>query len=48
MASIPEVTNKGLANYYIALASIFIALRTIGLNKTLKTYLAKEEKDVSQ
>jgi O-antigen/teichoic acid export membrane protein len=46
LASILEVKNYGLVNYYIALASIFAALGTMGLNTTVTTYLAKQEGDL--
>ncbi|MBS7633552.1 oligosaccharide flippase family protein [Candidatus Bathyarchaeota archaeon] len=45
LASVLEVENYGLANYYIALASIFAALGTIGLDTTITTYLAKGERE---
>lgn len=43
LASIIEVKNYGLVNYYIALASIFTTLGTMGLTTTVTTYLAKGE-----
>lgn len=46
LASILEVENYGLVNYYIALASIFAALGTMGLNTTVTTYLAKGEREI--
>jgi O-antigen/teichoic acid export membrane protein len=45
-ASILEVDNYGLANYYISLASIFATLGIMGLNTTVTTYLAKGEEHV--
>jgi len=46
LASILEVKNYGLVNYYIALASIFAGLGAMGLNTTVTTYLAKGEREV--
>jgi O-antigen/teichoic acid export membrane protein len=46
MASILEVKNYGLVNYYIALASIFAGLGTMRLNTTVTTYLAKGERNL--
>ena len=46
IASILDVNNYGLLNYYIALASIFAALGTIGLDTTITTYLAKGEEEI--
>jgi O-antigen/teichoic acid export membrane protein len=46
LASILNVESYGLVNYYIALASIFAGLGTLGLNTTVTTYLAKGEKEV--
>ena len=44
LASLVTVDNYGLANYYIAIASIFAGIATIGLNMTVTTYLAKGER----
>jgi O-antigen/teichoic acid export membrane protein len=44
LASLISVDNYGLANYYIAIASIFAGMATIGLNITVTTYLAKGER----
>lgn len=44
LASVLNVDNYGLVNYYIALASIFAGIGTIGLNITVTTYLAKGER----
>ena len=46
MASILDVNNYGLLNYYIALASIFAALGTMGLDTTITTYLARGEEKI--
>ena len=46
IASILDVNDYGLLNYYIALASIFAALGTIGLDTTITTYLAKGEEEI--
>jgi O-antigen/teichoic acid export membrane protein len=43
LASLLTVDNYGLANYYIAIATIFAGVGTIGLNMTVTTYLAKGE-----
>jgi O-antigen/teichoic acid export membrane protein len=43
LASILTVDNYGLTNYYIAIATIFSGIGTIGLNTTVITYLAKGE-----
>ena len=43
LASLLKVDNYGLANYYIAIATIFAGVGTIGLNMTVTTYLAKGE-----
>ncbi len=44
LASILTVDNYGLANYYIAIATILAGIGTLGLNTTITTYLAKGEK----
>ena len=44
LASLLTVDNYGLANYYIAIATIFAGVGTLGLNTTVITYLAKGEK----
>ncbi len=46
LASILSVDNYGLANYYIAIASIFSGIGAIGLNMTVTTYLAKGETNI--
>jgi len=46
LASILQVENYGLVNYYIALASIAATLGTLGLNTTVTTYAAKGEKNL--
>jgi O-antigen/teichoic acid export membrane protein len=44
LASILNVDDYGVVNYYIALANIFAGIGTIGLNMTVTTYLAKGER----
>lgn len=46
LASLLTVDNYGLANYYIAIATIFAGVGTMGLNMTVTTYLAKGEKQI--
>jgi O-antigen/teichoic acid export membrane protein len=46
LASILNVDNYGLINYYIAIANIVAGIGTLGLNITLMTYLAKGEKNI--
>lgn len=43
LASLLNVENYGLANYYIALASVFSAVALLGLDATIITQLAKGE-----
>ncbi|MFX1263498.1 MAG: lipopolysaccharide biosynthesis protein, partial [Promethearchaeota archaeon] len=44
VASILNVNDYGLANYYLAIANVTAGVGIIGLNLTLITYLAKGEK----
>jgi len=46
LASVLEVENYGLVNYYIALAAVTAALGILGLNTTVTTYLAKGEENI--
>lgn len=46
LASLLNVENYGLVNYYIAIASMAAGVGTIGLSMTLTTYLAKGEKNI--
>jgi len=46
IASLLNVGEYGLINYYIALASTFATLGTLGLNTTVTTYLAKGEEAI--
>lgn len=46
LASMLTVDNYGLVNFYIALATIFAGVGTLGLNVTVTTFLAKGEKKI--
>lgn len=46
LASILNVENYGLANYYIALASVFAAVALLGMDATVIRWLAKGEKRI--
>jgi O-antigen/teichoic acid export membrane protein len=43
-ATILNVDNYGLVNFYFAIATIFAGVGTLGLNVTITTFLAKGEK----
>jgi O-antigen/teichoic acid export membrane protein len=46
LASILTVDNYGLANYYIALATLVSGIGIIGLNTTVTTFLAKGDEKI--
>lgn len=46
LASLLEVESYGLANYYIALASVFSAVALMGLDATVISFTAKGEKRI--